>query len=174
MLTRLVHDAHHDITEYTELEEITQLDSQVKGLHDVFLSQIENESHTFEPVSEKGRQIVIKLTVNKFEVVLEVGSEVVDVKEDLLEVFFDYRQDARELDVPQAGHNIVSYCVVLIADQNGELYVKTLHHLCRLSFHLGRLRLAQADLPMRQDSLDKEIKGDQEINDLFVFSLLCW
>ena len=41
---RLVHDAHHDITENTELKEVSKLDTQIERLLDVGLSQVEDQS----------------------------------------------------------------------------------------------------------------------------------
>lgn len=85
---------------------------------------------------EEGGQVIIELAVNNFQVVLEVGTKVVDVEKDLLEILLDNSQDPRQFDVTKAGNDIVSYCMVLIPDQDREFYVKTLHHLCRLSFNL--------------------------------------
>lgn len=85
---------------------------------------------------EESWQVIIELAVNNFQVILEVGTKVVDVKKDLLEILLDNGQDACQLDVTKAGNDVISNCMILIPDQDREFYVKTLHHLCRLSFNL--------------------------------------
>jgi hypothetical protein len=90
-----------------------------------------------KPVREERRQVVVELGINESEVVLEIGSEVLDVEEDLLKVLFDYRQYARQLDVSEPRHDVVSDSVVLVADQDRELDVEALHELGRLALRGG-------------------------------------
>jgi hypothetical protein len=90
-----------------------------------------------KPVREERRQVVVELGINESEVVLEIGSEVLDVEEDLLKVLFDDRQYARQLDVPEPRHDVVSDSVVLVADQDRELDVEALHELGRLALGGG-------------------------------------
>lgn len=87
-------------------------------------------------MGEKGGQVVIELTVNELEVVLKVGSEVVDVIKDLLEVLLNDGQYACQLDVTQARDYVISDGVVLVSDQYGEFDVETFHHLGRLALNL--------------------------------------
>jgi len=44
---------------------------------------------------EESREVVVELTVNDFQVMLEVGSEILDIVEYLLEILFNDSQDAR-------------------------------------------------------------------------------
>lgn len=87
-------------------------------------------------MGEKGWQVVVELTVYELEVVLKVGSEVVYVIKDLLEVLLNDGQYARQLDVTQARNNVISDSVVLVSNQDGEFDIKTLHHFSRLTLHL--------------------------------------
>ena len=78
-------------------------------------------------MSEESGQIVIELAVDNFKIVLEVGGEVLHVVEYFLKVFLDDSEDPRQLDVAEPRYYVVGYCVILIANQDRELNVKSLH-----------------------------------------------
>lgn len=59
----LIHDADHDVAESAELEEVTQLHSEVKGLKNVLLPQVQNQGSTFETVCEKCWKVVIEMII---------------------------------------------------------------------------------------------------------------
>jgi hypothetical protein len=60
----LIHYTDHYVGEYAELEEVPELHSEIEGFLDIFLPQVRDQGHTLEPMSEKCRQIVVKLLVN--------------------------------------------------------------------------------------------------------------
>lgn len=107
---------------------------------------------------EERREVVIELGIYESEVVFEIGSKVLDVEEDLLEVLLNDRKYAGEFDVTETRHDVVGDRVVLVADKDGELDVQALHKLGRLALRGGRL--AQLDLPVTQQSLHQKVQRD--------------
>lgn len=59
---------------------------------------------------------------------LEVCRKLLYIVENLLEILFNHCQDPRELYIPHSRHNVISYGVILIANQDREFDVKPLHH----------------------------------------------
>jgi len=116
LLTRLIHYAYHYVGEDAKLEEETKLNTEIEGAQDVLLAQVKDKCHSFEAMREEGGQVVIELAVNNFQVILEVGTKVVDVKKDLLEILLDDGQYACQLDITKAGNDVISDCMILIPD----------------------------------------------------------
>lgn len=78
-------------------------------------------------MSEESREVVVELTVNDFQVMLEVGSEILDIVEYLLEIFLNHSQDARKFDVSKTRYYVIGYRMILISYQDGKLDIKPLH-----------------------------------------------
>ena len=105
---------------------------------------------------------------------LEVGSERLDIIENLLEVLFNHCQNPSQLYVSQTRNNIVSYRVILITNEYWEFDVETFHHGCGLAPD-SRL-FTEPNLPMRQQTFDKEVETNQKVHQVFMSSLcvLSW
>ena len=58
---------------------------------------------------------------------LEVGSEILDIVEYLLEIFLNHSQDACKLDVSKTRYYVIGYRMILISYQDGKLDIKPLH-----------------------------------------------
>lgn len=127
----LIHDADHDVAEDAELKEVAELDSQVEGLENVGLAEVEDEGDALETVREEGRQVVVEMIIQMLKVVLEVRCEVFEVVEyDFLKVLFNDSQDPSQLDVAHARDYVIGDRVILVTNQYGELDIQALHHLC--------------------------------------------
>jgi len=119
---------------------------------------------------EESREVVVELTVNDFQVMLEVGSEILDIVEYLLEIFLNHSKDARKFDVSKTRYYVIGYRMILISYQDGKLDIKALHKLRGLS-SFADWGFTQADLPVTQESLHEKVEGDEEI-DYLIISLL--
>ncbi len=59
---------------------------------------------------------------------LKVCRELLHIVENLLEILFNHCQNPGELDISHSRNYVISYGMILIAYQNGELDVEPLHH----------------------------------------------
>ena len=80
-----------------------------------------------EPVSEEGRQVVVKLLVQKLQVFLKIVAELLDILSEFGEVFLNLCDYSCEFDIPKPAHHKVGYCVVLVAYEDRELVVESVH-----------------------------------------------
>ena len=146
----LIHHAYHYVGEDAELEKETQFHPEIEGFQDIFLSEVWDQRHPFEAVCKECRQIVVELLIYQPQVMLEVCRERLDIIENLLEVFFDHCQDPGQLYVAQPWDDIVSYCVILVSDQDWEFDIESLHHGCGLTPDCWLF--TQSYLPVRQQT----------------------
>ena len=132
----LINNGSHDVGEYAKLVEVSQLNAYVKSLLHLHLVHFENEGDALEAVSEELGQIIEEVLVDKSQILDEIGSELIQVEEYLLEVFFNEGQDAYEFNVAESGDNIVGNTMVLISNQQRKLDIQPLHELLSLSLLL--------------------------------------
>lgn len=103
----LIYYSRHYISEYAELIEVTHLKTHFECKLYLYLAELKNNGNAFEAVCEKLGQVVVKVVVHKHKVFLEVVRQLVQVKEDLLEVLFDQSHDAHKFNVAQTGNVVV-------------------------------------------------------------------
>lgn len=66
---------------------------------------------------------MIELLVQDLQILLEICAEILNAIEDLLEVFLDDCKDSRQLNISESWNNVVSNSVILISNQDWELYI---------------------------------------------------
>ena len=103
------------------------------------------------------------MLVDEGYVLCEVGWELLQVVEDLPEVFLDEGQDLGQLLVADASDHEVGHRVVLVADEQRELGIQSFHKIVAASIVL----IFEFDAPVYQHALDKKVQADQELNGLF-------
>lgn len=127
LLLTLIYYSREDVRKNAELVEEPHFETDFEGVLDLDLVHFEDYGHAFEGVSEELGQVVVKVVVHKDQVLLEVIGKLIQIKENLLEVFLNECQDPDQLDVAQAGDVVVSYRMVLVSDQKRELDVQAFH-----------------------------------------------
>jgi len=81
-------------------------------------------------VSEESREVIVELLVDDVEVMLKVCAEIFNVEENLLEILFYDCEDACQLDVTQTRDDIISDCMVLVANEYWKFDIESLHYFC--------------------------------------------
>lgn len=124
LLFALVPDRCHDVSEDAKLVEISHLNANFESFLYLYVCQLKYECNAFQAVAHELRQIIVEVFVYHHQIVFEVVRDLVQVEEDLLEVFLDQCQQAHQFHVAESAHNVVRDGVELVTDEQRELYVE--------------------------------------------------
>ena len=121
-------DGGHYVTEDRELKKVAVLHASFEHKVDFLCAELVDHTQALVVVADELGHVVVKVLIQKLEVLLDVRTEFLDVKEDLPEALLYFREGFGELDVSHASDHVISHRVVLVAQQDGELGVLWRRH----------------------------------------------